>query len=88
MEASLGIEEELRVYVSLDYLQKMEEMIIQRMQEHRTEMELSPLHMLMVECAKDIEEFAWVFSEGVTVRSASFESIQSISEDEPTGAHD
>ena len=45
-------------------------------------MEASPLHMLMVECAKDIEEFAWVLSEGVAIRSASSESIQSVSDEE------
>ena len=46
-------------------------------------MEALPLHMLMVECAKDIDEFVWVLNEGVAVRSASSESIQSISKDEP-----
>ena len=86
VEATLGAEDQLRVYLSLEDLQKMEQMIIQTMQEHRAEMEASPLHMLMVECAKDIEEFAWVLSEGVAVRSASSESIQSFSEDEPAGA--
>ena len=51
------------------------------MQEHLAKIDASPVHMLMVECAKDIEEFAWVLSEGVAVRSASLESIlQSISE--------
>ena len=75
IEASLGTEEELKVYLSLDDLHKIDMMIIQMMQGHKVEMEASPLHMLMVECAKDIEEFAWVLSEGVAVRSASSESI-------------
>lgn len=85
MEAILRTEEELMIYLSLDDLRKMEEMIIQTMQEHKVELEASPLHMvMMIECAnKDIEEFPWVLSEGMTVRSVSSKSVQSISDDEP-----
>ena len=38
----------------------------------------------MVECAKEIEEFALVVNDRVVVRSASSESIQSIVYTEPT----
>ena len=70
-EGSLGTEEKLIVYISSDHLRRMEEMIIQTMQKHKAYLKASSLHMLMVECAKDIEEFAWVLSDGVAIRSAS-----------------
>ena len=84
LEKSLDTEKKLRVYLSLDNLRKMEELIVQTMQEHKAELEASPLHMLMVECTKDIEEFSWVLNDGVAIKSTSFKSIQSIFDDEPT----
>ena len=58
VERSLDIKEDLRLYLSVDDLRRLEEMISQTMQEHKAELEALPLHMLMEECAKDIKEFA------------------------------
>ena len=58
MKASLSTEDELWAYLSLNNLKRMEDMIVQMMQEKKVELEASPLHMLMIECTKNVEDFA------------------------------